>query len=292
MKKILTLLSSAFIAAGAWAQNMENGHEYVDLGLTSGTKWATCNVGADAPESYGDYYAWGEVTTHYSAGGNTDSPTWKDGYSAGYNWSTYKYMDHSKDSWEGCTKYTFADGQTSGVWYDSEGNFIGDNKRELDDADDVAVQTWGGAWKMPTKGQQDELRNECDWEWTSINGVNGYKVKSRVNDNFIFLPAAGYRWFTDLGYAGDAGRYWSRSLYTDGSDSAYGLLFRSGVVSYNYNNRDNGFSVRPVFMVESTPTAIESINADKAQKVIKTIENGKVVIIRNGEKFDLSGRKL
>ena len=80
MKKILTLLSSAFIAAGAWAQNMENGHEYVDLGLPSGTLWATCNIGADAPESYGDYYQWGEVTTHYSAGGNTDSPTWKEGY--------------------------------------------------------------------------------------------------------------------------------------------------------------------------------------------------------------------
>ncbi len=40
-----------------------SGHEYVDLGLPSGLKWATCNVGASSPEEYGDYYAWGEIDT-------------------------------------------------------------------------------------------------------------------------------------------------------------------------------------------------------------------------------------
>lgn len=243
----------------------------VDLGLTSGTLWADHNVGATNASDAGDYYQWGAVTTHYSAGGNTDAPTWKEGYSAGYNWSTYKYMDHSKDSWEGCTKYTFADGQTSGVWYDSEGNFIGDNKKELEDADDVAVQTWGGAWKMPTYEQQTELCNECYWVWTSTyNGenVNGYIVYKAKKDGdkgvkvysgntpssdydvamdvHIFLPAAGYRWDTDLGSVGDYGYFWSRSLSTDYSDSAYYLYFGSYYVDWSHYYRDYGFSVRPV----------------------------------------------
>jgi len=247
-----------------------NGHAYVDLGLTSGTLWATCNIGATNPEDYGDYYAWGETETHYSAGGNT-GPTWKDGYSAGYNWSTYKYMDHSKDSWKGCTKYTFADGQTKGVWYDLDGNFIGDNKTELDDADDVAVQLWGGSWKMPTKAQQDELRNECYWVWTdtyngkSVNGYIVYKAKSSsdkgvkiisgntpssdynvATDAHIFLPAAGSRWDTGLYGAGDYGYYWSRSLDANNSDIASLLSFDSDDVWRSGNGRYDGFSVRAV----------------------------------------------
>ena len=108
----------------------------VDLGLPSGTLWADHNIGAMNAHDAGSYYAWGEITT-------------KDVY----NWSTYEWMDHSLDTWKGCTKYTFEDGQTGGVWYDSEGKFIGDNKEELEDVDDVAVQTWGAGWAMPTHEQ-------------------------------------------------------------------------------------------------------------------------------------------
>ena len=242
MKKILTLLSSAFIAAGAWAQNMENGHEYVDLGLTSGTMWATCNVGADAPESYGDYYAWGEVTTHYSAGGNTENPTWKEGYSAGYNWSTYKWCNGSYD-----TQTKYVPQSYSSYGYES----FYDDKVTLEKADDVASQTWGGSWVVPTHAQQDELYNECDWEWTSINGINGYKVKSRVNSNFIFLPAAGSRWNTKFYDVGDNGNYWSSSLNESFPNNAQYLnISLSNVSSLNGASRGFGYSIRPVCVPE------------------------------------------
>lgn len=236
------------------ATGVENGHEWVDLGLESGTLWATCNVGAETPESYGSYFAWGETESK-----------------ANYDLSTYKYMDHSKDSWEGYTKYTKKDGQTSGVWYNSEGNFIGDNKTELEDADDVAVQTWGGNWQMPTNSMQEELRDQCYWVWTtSYNGkdVNGYIVykakkaedkgvkiyKSNTpsedydvsKDAHLFLPVAGYRSEGSLDSAGNEGNYWSRSLYFSYSDYAYALSFSSGNVTWSYDSRNAGFSVRPV----------------------------------------------
>ncbi|MCQ2227730.1 MAG: hypothetical protein MJZ01_07480 [Bacteroidales bacterium] len=158
----------------------------------------------------GDYFAWGETFPK-----------------SNYNWSTY---------------FDTNDGGDTFVKYKNNGG-----KTELDDADDVAVQTWGGAWRMPTKTQQDELRKECDWEWTSINGVNGYKVKSRVNDNFIFLPAAGSRWDAGLDGVGSRGFYWSRSLGTFNSGGAYRLYFSSSYVDRGYDfNRGFGFSVRPV----------------------------------------------
>ena len=309
MNKLFTLLSSALLATGALAQNLENGHEYVDLGLTSGTLWATCNVGADAPESSGDYYAWGEVTTHYSAGGNTDSPTWKEGYSAGYNWSTYKWCNGSIDTQ---TKYV---PQSYASDYGYEGFY--DDKVTLEKADDVASQTWGGSWVVPTHAQQKELYNECYWVWT--NGYNGtsvhgyivYKAKDAndkgtiiydgntpsssysLSDVHIFLPAAGNRWDTDLSSVGDYGYYWSSSLYGYGPNFAWYLYFNSYFVyPWDGNGRVNGFSVRPVCTVEKTPTAVESINSDNAGKVTKTIENGQIIIIRNNKKYDLSGREL
>lgn len=297
MKKVITLLSAAFIAGMAWAQNMENGHEYVDLGLTSRTLWATCNVGADAPESYGDYYAWGETETYYSAGGNTDKPTWKEGYSAGYDWSTYKWC---KGSYDTQTKYCTSS---------SSGTF--DNKKELDDADDVAVQTWGGAWKMPTYEQQTELLKECYWVWTntynreSVSGYIVYKAKNDsdkgvkvysgrtpsadydvASDAHIFLPAAGYRWNADLNFVGSGGNCWSRSLYANYPSRAYILSFGSDGV------RVRGYSVRPVFTVESTtPTAISNIKADGAT-ARKVMKNGQLVIEKDGKSFDLSGREM
>ncbi|MCQ2216345.1 MAG: hypothetical protein MJZ31_10580 [Bacteroidales bacterium] len=235
----------------------ENGHDWVDLGLTSRTRWATCNVGADAPQSAGDYYQWGETETHYSAGGNTDTPTWKEGYSAGYNWSTYKWCN---GSYYRQTKYC-TDGSYGTV----------DNKKELEDADDVAVQTWGGAWKMPTYEQQTELRNECYWVWTStyngenVNGYIVYKAKKDgdkgvkvysgntpssdydvATDVHIFLPAAGLRWDAVLRSVGHLGYYWSRSLSTSNSSYAYYLYFYSDLVDWYSGDRYFGFSVRPV----------------------------------------------
>ena len=194
-----------------------NGHEYVDLGLPSGLKWATCNVGATTPEGYGNYYAWGETTPKTT-----------------YKWSTYKYCNGTYDS---MTKYCT----------DSEYGIV-DNKTTLELSDDAAHVNWGGSWRMPTKAEQDELRdiNNCTWTWTTQNGVNGYKVTSKKNGNSIFLPAAGYRYYSDLSDAGSGGHYWSSSLLTSESYRAYDLYFYSSYVNWGYDNREYGHSVRPV----------------------------------------------
>lgn len=193
-----------------------NGHEYVDLGLPSGVKWATCNVGADNPEDYGDYYAWGETETKST-----------------YEWSTYKWCNGLVTTLtKYCNSYSYG---------------TVDNKATLDPEDDVARVKWGGDWRMPTKAEQDELRdtNNCTWIWTTQGGKNGYLVTSKKNGNSIFLPASGYRFDSYLYDAGSYGGYWSSSLGTSYSYGAYELYF-SDYVSSNDSSRHLGFSVRPV----------------------------------------------
>jgi Leucine-rich repeat (LRR) protein len=192
---------------------LENGHEYVDLGLS--VKWATCNVGARSPEEYGDYYAWGETSTK-----------------SDYSWSTYKWCNGSYDS---LTKYN----------HDSSYGSV-DNRSSLELSDDAARANWGGKWRMPTDDEKTELRTSCDWIWTTRNGTNGYVVKSRKNGNSIFLPAAGYRHEGTLNNAGSNGSIWSSTLSEGNQYNAYYLDFYSDkVVGYGYF-RDIGRSVRPV----------------------------------------------
>ena len=99
---------------------------------------------------------------------------------------------------------------------------------------------------MPTDAEWTELRENCTWTWITKNGVNGYEVKSKINGNSIFLPAAGYRDYGDLNYAGRSGLYWSSSLDTDSPDYAWYVNFNSGDVGRGNNGRYCGQSVRPV----------------------------------------------
>ena len=186
-------------------------YEAVDLGLS--VKWATHNVGATKPEEYGGYYAWGETEEK----SNND-------------WSTYKWCN---GSYYTLTKYCT----------DSYGTV--DNKTVLDPEDDVAHVKWGGDWRMPTKEEQDELRNNCSWEWTTVNGVNGYNVTG-PNGNSIFLPAAGCRYGTDVNYRGNYGYFWSGSLTSYRSSGASFLHFGGGDYGWNGYDRCIGLSVRPV----------------------------------------------
>ena len=197
--------------------NSEIGHDWVDLGLPSGLKWATCNVGASQPEEYGDYFAWGEVEP-------------KDYY----DWSTYKWCNGSYDTQ---TKYC------NDSYYGYNG--FTDNKTTLELSDDAANYNWGGSWRMPTFEEQEELRNNCSWEWITQNGVNGYTVTG-PNGNSIFLPAAGYRYDSSLNDAGSNGYYWSSSLDTDYPDNACNLYFYSDSVEWSNYGRCVGFTVRPV----------------------------------------------
>ena len=207
-------------------------HDWVDLGLPSGTLWATCNVGANKPEEYGDYFAWGE----------TESKNY-------YDWNTYRWMNEGQSSfpWYQINKYTFADGNISACWYDSNLNFIGDGKTELQPEDDAATANWGSGWQIPSVAQIQELYNSSytTKEWTQVNGVNGRKITSKSNGNSIFLPAAGYRYCTSLSNAGD-GRYWARSIGAHYSCSGEGLFFSSGGILWGYHDRSDGFTVRAV----------------------------------------------
>lgn len=169
---------------------------------------------------------------------------------------------------------------------------------------DAATAALGTGYRMPTQTEFAELANtsNCTWEWyakdnTEFNGVAGYKVTSKkegFTGNSIFLPAAGHRYREGLSDGGLCGRYWSSSPNSGGANYAYYLYFDSGDVDpVSRSSRYYGFPVRPVYDgPDTTPTAIESINTDKAQKAVKTIENGKVVIIRGDKKYDLSGREL
>jgi hypothetical protein len=175
-------------------KNEINGREYVDLGLPSGIKWATCNVGASSPEKYGKYYLWGETTTKT------------------------KYKRYGKD---------FSD-------------IKGDTRY------DAARANWGGSWRLPTKAELEELKDNCTWSWTTQGGKNGYKVTG-PNGNSIFLPAAGYydnR--TALCFTGDYGHYWSSTPSESDAGEAFDLQFNSRYQYKGWGYRFYGQSVRPV----------------------------------------------
>ena len=197
--------------------------DYVDLGLPSGLKWAKCNLGAPKPSEPGDHYAWGE----------TDPK-------AEYTWATYKWMQAGQSEAKYITKYTIADGETGGIWYDSSGAFIVDNKTALVAADDAATAKLGSPWRMPTIDEFQELIDKCTWTWTTQDGVNGYQVDG-PNGNAIFLPA-GYLVIGSY----RAGYYWSSSLSTTESDCAYSLDLNSDRYFIARTYRYFGCTVRPV----------------------------------------------
>lgn len=185
-------------------------HEYVDLGLPSGTLWATCNVGAENPEDYGDYFAWGETEPKSE-----------------YTWSNY-FDD------------VYKDGGSFKKYYN--GGFV-----ELQSEDDAATVNWGSGWQIPNEAQKEELcsGNYTTKEWTTLNGVNGYRITSKSNGNSIFLPAAGYRYNTNIDRAGIIGCYWTRSLSSTSNES-FELYFESNGTYNGKRVRCNGNSVRPV----------------------------------------------
>ena len=203
---------------------LEDTHEYVDLGLPSGTLWATCNIGANAPEEYGDYFAWGETEP-------------KDNY----DWNTYKWYDYDHRSF---TKY-----HRDEAYYDDSGSYIvpADGNTVLDPEDDAAYVNWSPFWRMPTSDQQKELVEHCTWTWTTRNGVFGQLVTG-PNGNTIFLPAAGRRLADSLDNAGTGGFYLSRMVLSN--FHAFFLYLNSGGVSWSDWMRPHGGSVRAVRMPE------------------------------------------
>ena len=221
----------------------EDDHEYVDLGLPSGTLWATRNVGANKPEDAGLYFAWGE-TKGYAQGESHD-----------FNWANYKWMATGQSSLEYVIKYTFADGQTNACWYNGN-TYVGTtvngvtykDLRQLLPEDDAATAHLGSAWCMPTNKQIEELINSnyTHTEWVTVNGVSGRKITSNSNGNSIFIPAYGYRYETGLYSVGIFGSYWSRDIFSGNCGGAFSLYFSVNAIVTFQDGRFSGRSVRAV----------------------------------------------
>ena len=194
-----------------------NGHSYVDMGLPSGTLWATCNVGANASEEYGNYFAWGETTSKTT-----------------YNWNTYKYYSCGEDFM--LTKYC----NLSDYGY----NGFTDGLTTLLPEDDAAAVNWGEGWCMPTAEQWKELKDNTVCAWATQNGVNGY-LFTATNGVSLFLPAAGGFGIEGLLYAGHTVNYWSSTLFTGRPSDAWYFYF-SSAGNVGDTDRIFGFPVRPV----------------------------------------------
>lgn len=194
---------------------------YVDLGLPSGVLWAKCNVGADTPEGYGDYFAWGETSTKSS-----------------YNWITYQYSNLNTNGYDILTKYC----QEPSIGY----NGYTDNLTILLPEDDAATANRGHGWRMPTEAEFQELYDNTIVSWTTQNGVNG-KLFTAVNGNSLFLPATGNLSFDgNLYNVGYVGTYWSSSLNTDAPLGAWYLNFDANGFYIDSYDRCAGRSVRAV----------------------------------------------
>ena len=220
--KTLTIKSGE-IEGKVDAKNFEGGKAYqlatslknsgpiaVDLGLS--VKWASCNVGAESPEEYGDYFAWGETEEK-----------------SNYDWETYKWWSDAN-----------GDGQSEENEMIDIGNNISGTKY------DVAHVKWGGGWRIPTKNEIQELVDRCSWKMTIYSEVNGYLVTG-PNGNSIFLPAAG----DNKSYNGHSGYYWASTVGGNealhgGSCCAYCFSFWSSGYEDGYCSRSDAHSVRPV----------------------------------------------
>lgn len=201
-----------------YSLSIDSSKTAVDLGLS--VKWAACNLGASKPEGCGSYYAWGETMPK--------------------------------------TKYTEDNSNWYGVDYDvlrSKG--VINSRGNLTARYDAATANWGAGWRMPTLDEIKELKSRCRWNWTTMNGVKGYKVTGPSGKS-IFLPTAGYRSGIEsygrarqkphkIAYSVDSsGGYWSS---TAGDNSGYAFLFSFDSDYFDWfvtANRDLGHSVRPV----------------------------------------------
>lgn len=185
-----------------------NGHEWVDLGLPSGTKWATYNVGAASPDEFGDYYAWGET--------------------------------EPKDEYIDINSLTHRRGT---VWLRKNGIINEDGN--LTPEHDIATLSWGEPWRMPTDEEYEELLEYCDWTFTDYNGTNGYLVTG-PNGETVFFVAAGFKQGAEAEYIGDYGDYWSATVVRELIGTACSLGYSSKAYGRRRYARFAGRSVRPV----------------------------------------------
>ena len=189
-------------------------HQAVDLGLSS--KWSTCNLGAESPEEYGYYFAWGETEPKST-----------------YDIHNYRCFEDDK--------YGIAE------------EFVKNSPKvrtTLDLEDDVAHLSLGKGWRIPNLNDISDLFEKCHWRKTTRKGVKGYVVTSMVEgfrDQSIFLPNAGFIIHSQHINIGYAGYYWSSSLYLSNAKYAISTVFDFKIrIKYLPYNRNLGLPIRPV----------------------------------------------
>ena len=240
-----------------------NGYEYVDLGLPSGTLWATCNVGASKPSDYGLYFQWGDIVGYAKSqigDGNAQkkfAPGWSD-----YKWGKYQNF----------TKYT----TTSAT---------------LELEDDAAHTYMGGDWHIPTPEQFQELLDNTTNEWATLDDVDGMEFRSKKDaSKFIFIPAAGTA-FSGLSwngycYSGYCGYFWTSMLSSNFVNLARSFYFDSECSGLAYGSRYDGRTIRGVLNINNHNIDNHKLNymEDKqkvyikgdtyrGEEVIKALEN-------------------
>ena len=204
---------------------LANGHEYVDLGLPSGTMWATCNVGADKPEDSGLLFQFGRV----------------DGYR--YNDNNNQFRTNAQNKQD--TGNEYIPKTASGKTYN-----VGET---LQPADDAANVNMGGAWKMPTKDEFEELLNNTTHKVKTINGIKGMlftSTKPGYEGKHIFIPfMQGYWYNGSFTAAGSEANVWSSQVLPSDVNYAYLLYCDSSGDAYidDIYFRSLTFSVRGVF---------------------------------------------
>ena len=205
------------------AKEVDNQNKFVDLGLPSGTLWATCNVGAVTAEEYGDYFAWGETQPkkHYS-------------------WRTYKWCNKE---WNKLTKYC---DKTS---YGDNG--FADNLTTLESCDDAATANLGNGWRTPSSTEIQELIDNCRCGWRKLNRTIGL-LFTGPNGNSIFLPAGGSRMDGGRYGVGEGMSYMTNSLCSESGYPSFARVWsgESEPTVSAFNHRDNGYLVRPVYSPE------------------------------------------
>ena len=235
----------------------------IDLGLPSGVKWASCNVGAEKPSDYGYYYAWGEILPKRD-----------------YLWKTYEYYNRENKVTKYCTTASYGD------------NGFVDNKIVLELEDDAASANWGSNWRMPTHKEWMELIDSCNWIWASQNGIRGYQVISKINGNSIFLPIAGMAY----DYTDSIGCYWCSSLDEDSPYYAKYIHFTSinMPTTEDHWSRSDGLSVRPVCSVPSS-TSGEALLTSKDCFVLTLYADGcdraNVIKCNAGQQVNITATK-
>lgn len=203
-------------------EEIDETHDYIDLGLPSGTLWATTNIGARLPEEPGDYFAWGETKPKQE-----------------YSWNTYKY------SYRDNSKFFHENQMTKYCTNEKDGTV--DNKTELEPTDDAAVVNWGSNWRIPSREQIKELSDKCEWKKTTLLGRKKVFRVTGPNGNVLILPCGGKflgRGLIDI--VGEASAlYWSRTLNTY-IDNSSAECITNGNVNLT-SQRSLGLLVRAIY---------------------------------------------